>query len=1086
MATPVTQTDERQLAARLQEKIKASKPVTTQKPSWLAQLSRANLALTLFSYILIVHVLGLYVFTQGFLLSRVSLPTTSPAYDEGNPKPFPARFDKAIVIVIDALRTDFISPIVPNPASPYHHNVLSLPSELTANNPSHSLIFNAFSDPPTTTMQRIKGITTGSLPTFIDASANFASNAILEDSIISQLVTANKSVGFMGDDTWLGLFPDSFAEGMSHPYDSFNVEDLHTVDEGVIEHLIPALQSANQSSWDVLIGHFLGVDHVGHRVGPSRDTMRLKLEQMNSVLTEVVSLMRDDTLLIVLGDHGMDEKGNHGGDGELETASALWMYSKGPALTNPYRAHAKVKGYSVVGAEPTYIFPGTTESLRSVNQIDLVPTLSLLLGVPIPFNNLGTPIPELFVDAGNMGLRTLVSAFEATSKQILRYLGAYGDGGLLDDDLLALSVRAKASSGLVSRKVNTKGPFNFDGFLEEQDRLFEGDHLDQGLAHASFSLTCQRGAIQAHQAFAKETLTQLRALWAEFSPFHMIVGLSLLVASILALWALYVGVRRTRSGWHAYVSVALEMAVKAGLLTGSVVGSAVGFHLRSPSAAIQSAVVTSAFISEVVLFLPIVAGSLRNPSAFIPSLSSLQTSIGPIILILHTASFASNSFVMWEDRMVSFLLATIPILGLIKAWTAPTSAMRLKIFGFSALGALCIRVAGASTVCREEQQPYCHVTFYAGVTSPVAPSWVFTALLPLAAAIPAIVQVFLSSSRSYSGPAPFFVGKIMRSILVGNSFYWLLEFAETWDQINPLRAPLINSMKLWLARGLMGMTLGAATYTWSTMPLCIEVHREQEIDQTGQPMPQQQVTVYGFANAYGSSYLLFFLIPFSLVHLTLPPTGQVMLSVLLVSLLAHLESVDAQRDAKNMKKAFSSASSPGAFDPAESAAVQPTFTEIVPLALMGFVAFFATGHQAVLTSIHWKAAFVGFSSVTYPWSPILVGINTWGPFALSALAIPLLSLWNLSPKPNAESPVLADTVQSSLGFLLYHSLTTTAAAACAAWLRRHLMVWKVFAPRYMLAGVTLVIADVAIILAVSVGFRAVSWKVRRTFRAVDT
>ena len=30
-------------------------------------------------------------------------------------------------------------------------------------------------DPPTTTMQRLKGLTTGSLPTFIDVSANFAS-----------------------------------------------------------------------------------------------------------------------------------------------------------------------------------------------------------------------------------------------------------------------------------------------------------------------------------------------------------------------------------------------------------------------------------------------------------------------------------------------------------------------------------------------------------------------------------------------------------------------------------------------------------------------------------------------------------------------------------------------------------------------------------------------------------------------------------------------------------------------------------------------------------------------------------------------
>jgi len=31
-----------------------------------------------------------------------------------------------------------------------------------------------------------------------------------------------------------------------------------------------------------------------------------------------------------------------------------------------------------------------------VNQIDLTPTLSLLLGLPIPQNNLGNIIPQLF------------------------------------------------------------------------------------------------------------------------------------------------------------------------------------------------------------------------------------------------------------------------------------------------------------------------------------------------------------------------------------------------------------------------------------------------------------------------------------------------------------------------------------------------------------------------------------------------------------------------------------------------------------------------------------------------------------------
>lgn len=42
-------------------------------------------------------------------------------------------------------------------------------------------------DAPTTTLQRLKGITTGSLPTFIDIGSNFATPEINEDNIIDQV-----------------------------------------------------------------------------------------------------------------------------------------------------------------------------------------------------------------------------------------------------------------------------------------------------------------------------------------------------------------------------------------------------------------------------------------------------------------------------------------------------------------------------------------------------------------------------------------------------------------------------------------------------------------------------------------------------------------------------------------------------------------------------------------------------------------------------------------------------------------------------------------------------------------------------------
>lgn len=57
--------------------------------------------------------------------------------------------------------------------------------------------------------------------------------------------------------------------------------DLHTVDDGVLSHLSTELAKRD---WDVLVAHFLGVDHVGHTFGPASQAMEEKLDQMDAAL----------------------------------------------------------------------------------------------------------------------------------------------------------------------------------------------------------------------------------------------------------------------------------------------------------------------------------------------------------------------------------------------------------------------------------------------------------------------------------------------------------------------------------------------------------------------------------------------------------------------------------------------------------------------------------------------------------------------------------------------------------------------------------------------------------------------------------
>jgi phosphatidylinositol glycan class O len=88
-----------------------------------------------------------------------------------NPSP---AFPKLVLILVDALRFDFVQRMeflstITKHSSSHHQN-----NDHTRISSSYSsCVFKFVADPPTTTMQRLKALMTGTMPTFIDASANF-------------------------------------------------------------------------------------------------------------------------------------------------------------------------------------------------------------------------------------------------------------------------------------------------------------------------------------------------------------------------------------------------------------------------------------------------------------------------------------------------------------------------------------------------------------------------------------------------------------------------------------------------------------------------------------------------------------------------------------------------------------------------------------------------------------------------------------------------------------------------------------------------------------------------------------------------
>lgn len=141
---------------------------------------------------------GLGLFLSGFLLVRLELRSPSSCLHSPsstrhfNPCWMPRRFSRAVVVVIDALRFDFAKYDPGNTNPKPYENKLEVIHQNVVSKPQHARLFRFRADPPTTTMQRIKGMTTGTLPTFIDVGSNFASTAIEEDNLIQQFVLNSK------------------------------------------------------------------------------------------------------------------------------------------------------------------------------------------------------------------------------------------------------------------------------------------------------------------------------------------------------------------------------------------------------------------------------------------------------------------------------------------------------------------------------------------------------------------------------------------------------------------------------------------------------------------------------------------------------------------------------------------------------------------------------------------------------------------------------------------------------------------------------------------------------------------------------
>jgi phosphatidylinositol glycan class O len=961
----------------------------------------------------ILHVLGIYLFTSGFLLTRLVLehksecavPPISSAstYTPGSPETgcwHPKSFEKAIVIIIDALRYDFTIPFHPEePQKAHHfHNAIPVFHETAVNSPENAFLLPFIADPPTTTLQRLKGLTTGTLPTFIDAGSNFAGTAIDEDNLVAQLRNASKRMVHLGDDTWHALFPGYFEPNLTHAYDSFNVWDLHTVDNGVTEHIFPLMHPSNTSKWDVIFGHYLGVDHAGHRYGPDHPAMTAKLNQMDETIRKMIDQLDDSTLLVVMGDHGMDVKGDHGGESDDEIQAALWMYSK-----------QKLFGRTA----PAYKTPPATAKERPVAQIDLVPTLSLLLGLPIPFNNLGAPIAEAFVGTKGSDYKNLAAVNRLTAAQIHLYQREYVLARGLDNSTRASTLSLWAAANDAWDTVRNTHKLNREQLIN---------------AYTAFS------------AYQRETLSICRALWARFDVPRMLNGVTILFLTLITLGVYARGIE----GDRAELTPVLFTRGAIGTVAGAIAGLGISFAV--PSLPREHVVIYAAAMSG----LAAVANAfwyIRRRLIFpIPTTIWSWTSV--VVTVALSAGFAANSFTIWEDEILLHFLSTFGVLTALSSFRQRNIIDRALGIYHSVLFILLTRLASLSRLCREEQMPYCKSTYYASVTSSTSAIWQLAIPFAVAFLLPSFIRSYYTGTRNLQGSVTVWIDFALRFGLLLGAAYWTLDAADDGDWY-PGYGEMLKTTKVIIAQLTFAIALafGYSTFIWSKPFLSIETSKKgAKKDSSAHVVSDggsSAITVLGYSNVHGSRYAFLVTIWFMVIALVQKPMGFGAIGILTWQIFSLFEIVDTNK-------------------------LSDTPVGPIVLGLLGSFHYFKTGHQATLSSIQWESAFVPLHTIRYPWSPIFVVLNTFGAQILCAIAVPAVVLWKQPPKKRG---LLGDVAKAIGTHLLFYAVINLATTVCAGHLRRHLMLYRIFSPRFMTGAVVLLVVDVVAIFVALLGTR---------------
>ncbi|KAJ8041849.1 GPI ethanolamine phosphate transferase 3 [Holothuria leucospilota] len=793
-------------------------------------------------------------------------------------------------------------------------------------------------------------------------------------------------------------------------------------------------------------------------------------------LKSVVNKLEEDTLLLVLGDHGMTKTGDHGGDSPEEVGAALFAYSPSQ-LWHKEEIHTQ----------------------NTVSQIDLVPTVALLLGTPIPFSNLGKLIPDFFAFP-SQELRSIsrvplevkplfnyVCALHRNVRQVKTYIETYhSQTGAFSTSLLtksnmkyqeALTMLSRITQILESQvKITAEDINNLKKDLNETEKLF-----------SSYLILVSN---MCHE------------IWAQYDDFSIEIGFGIFSGMLFVSMLVLFG-----------VPVRMPYLVLLQTLEGVCLWSSLPLFLL-----VLTLLIPASFI------LLKVSKMLQRLDPLPGRYQCIETDVLAVVLCcMHAVSLTSNSFVMSESYITSYFANSImTFVFLWKVLKKKRSEPMLRRDRFRKnlkewILFLLFLIASKSSQlflsCREEQ-PWCDVSPF---------------LKPLSSLRLSKSQ-FLNIRYLLSGACVFLpvIGLNRWFRKLGNhGVFFIRHFSLTYGlpltavclwmnwALQAVPSSILDKLPAWqqtfLPRIAYLMIFGSLMSVLID-PVCARLLTEEEGRQIKEavhvepktkakdklPSRKKRTTnskyhkseegaqtdkssagsinarvpvVCGLGTVYSSNLLQVFISVFLLIALLLGDGLAPSLILMMVQMFTAVELKSLTDREENQK-----------------VPVVPVWL-VALWSMMSMQYFFTTGHQATIPSIRFETAFIGYHG-NYPsylyWIPaVLIILNTFAAQVMFAVAVPFMFLWTLTrrnleegsmtdvPKGEMELQLDSDLFKKGLSHLVLYFVSFQALQLCGTMLsaalhRRHLMAWGIFAPRFIFEGVSFLVTLTA--LSLSCGF----------------